>query len=135
MSSSFGLRTKGNTSSFTCFISDVERRSMSFSLNNSGLISSLLNCLHRSAKWVKSSGTLWRTYHSKSYQSRPFTLFFHARYTNACILPANKSGSVKQRVINEYGWSNSFCSVLKFNGGQQDIKLYNKLIYYILWRV
>ena len=118
MSSSFGLRTNGNTSSFTCLMSAVESRSISFSLNNSRVISSLLNCLHLSAKCVKSSRTLWRTYHSKSYQSRPLTLFFHARYTKAYILPANKSGRVKQRVMNECGCNNSFCSVLKFNGGQ-----------------
>ena len=118
MLSSLGLRTNGNTSSFTCFISAEESRSISFSLNNSGVISSLLNCLHLSAKCAKSRGTLWRTYHSKSYQSRHLTMFLHVRYTRACILPANKSGKVKQRVINECGCNNSFCSVLKFNGGQ-----------------
>ena len=68
--------------SFTCFISAEDGRSISFSLNNSGVISSLLNCLHLSVKCAKSSGTLWRTYHSKSCQSRPLTLFFHARYSN-----------------------------------------------------
>lgn len=77
--------------SFTCFISAEDGRSISFSLNNSGVISSLLNCLHLSAKCAKSSGALWRTYHSKSCQSRPLTLFFHARYSNILNNKRNKT--------------------------------------------
>ena len=86
-------------------------------MNELRSMTSLLNWNTRSARCAKSSGMLLRTYHSKSYQSRPFTRFFHARYTNACIFPANKSGRVKQRVMNEWGSRSSFCSVVNFKGG------------------
>ena len=107
----------GSTSCFTIFISVVNNLSFKCSINSFLLISSPLNCLIRSCKCAKLSGTPFRTYHSKSYQSRPFTRFFHLRNSKACIFPANRSDKVRQRTMKEKGCSKSLSSVENSIGG------------------
>lgn len=107
----------GSTSATTIFISVEDRRYFNRSSNSSLLNSNPLNCLVRSCRCMKSSGIPFLTYHSKSYQSRPFTLCFQLRNSKACILPANKSDKVKQRTIKEKGCNNRRSSVLNFIGG------------------
>lgn len=94
----------GITSAFTCLMSAELNLCSKSVMNSSCVFSQPLNSLILSCRCLKSRGILFRTYHSKSYQSRPFTLFFHARYTNACILSANKSASVKHLVMKERGY-------------------------------
>lgn len=117
MDISLGFLRNGITSAFTCLMSaDPNLCSRSFT-NSSCDFSQPLNSFVLSCRCLKFRGILFRIYHSKSYQSRPFTLFFQARYTKACIFPAKRVGKVKQRVMNDWGSRSNFCSVLNFNGG------------------
>src|SRR3989338_6248811 len=53
------------------------------------------------SKCLKSTGMSFPSYHTKSYQSRPFTLPDHGRHNIACISPAKRHGSVQ--VFTEKG--------------------------------
>ena len=124
MSSSLLSMMNGSTSCFTIAMSAVASRSRNFSKNNSLVSSRALNSLARTCRCLKSKGTLWRTYHSKSYQSRPLIRFFQDLKIRACNFPAYRLGRVMHRVWKEKGSISSFCSVLKPTGGSLSTSIF-----------
>ena len=92
-----GFLINGLTSAFTSSMLVLEILSLSSCIklsrvnSSSGSDPSWLVLWHRCSKF---NAVLFQTYHSKSYQSRPFTLFFQLLNSNACIFPAYRSGKV-----------------------------------------
>ncbi len=96
-SSEAGSLTKGRTSLFACSVSSCAIAcDISFRKDSTSRGASYSQCplwRIRFSRCAKCNWGWFAQYQTKSYQSRPFTLFFHFRHNRACIFPANRSGN------------------------------------------
>ena len=87
----------------------LEKRSLSILIKSSLVNSIPLNSFALSLRCAKSRGIRFLTYHSKSYQSRPFMRFFHWRKISACIFPAYRSLGIMHLVLKESRMGRFLC--------------------------